>query len=93
MTTDDEVKLVPTWAIYLKDELKQIESDRKDAERWRKLIRLVGNVQDGSDTTVKLFWDIDITPVPFIIIRKKTHWNAGIDNFEDLIDSIPEPHA
>lgn len=71
---------------------EQHEQNVLDAERWRKLIRLVGNVKDGSDTTVKLFWDIDITPVPFMIIRKKTHWNAGIDNFEDLIDSIPEPN-
>lgn len=38
-----------------------------DADRWKKLMALVGSPQNGSDEIVKLYWD-DATMTPFITI-------------------------
>ena len=72
-----------------REEALQYFKDRQDAKRWRKLIRLIGSPQDGSDITVKLFWD-DTTNTPWIIVGKEQSCCEHGD-FDTLIDSIPEP--
>lgn len=71
--------------------LTSLIDDKRDAERWRKLIRLTGSTLDGSDTTVKLFWD-DATRSSHIMVGKEFY---GTDNrsFESVIDSISESSA
>jgi hypothetical protein len=63
-----------------------------DGLRWQKLMRLVGSVKDGSDTTIKLYRD-DATNTPFIHTGTGKHersWYIDHGMFEDVIDSILE---
>lgn len=59
-----------------------------DANRWLKLKHLVGYVGDGSNVTVKLFWD-DATNTPFIVVDKKSYY-IDRGSLDSVIDSIPE---
>ena len=63
--------------------------DKRDAERWRKLLALVGTPQDGSDTVVLLSWD-DATMTPSIKVGKQEHF-AERGSFERVIDGIEWP--
>lgn len=69
-----------------RDDINRIR-DEQDARRWRKLIRLVGFPQDGSNITVSLFWD-DATNTPFIRVGKNNIHASR--SFESVIDSIRE---
>lgn len=59
-----------------------------DANRWLKLKSLIGYVQDGSNETVKLFWD-DATNTPFIVVGKKSYYTER-GSLDSVIDSIPD---
>lgn len=63
-------------------------SDYNVIDYWRVLISLVGHPHDGSDTTVKLFWD-DATMTPFIIVGKKSYY-VEHGSFESVILKIKE---
>lgn len=71
-----------------RDDINRIR-DEQDARRWRKLIRLVGYVNDASDTTVTLFWD-DATMTPFIRIGNYKSFYQERGSFAGVIDSIHE---
>lgn len=56
----------------------EIQELIKDAQRWRKLVKLVGTPANGSDTTVSLFFD-DATMTAWIkiggnLIRWRLFW-------------------
>ncbi len=74
------------------DWLEQAKRDHRDAERWRKLIRLCGYLQDDSQTIVKLFQD-DATRTAFIAVgtgsRRKDYFVDG-GSFEAAIDQAPD---
>lgn len=67
--------------------------DKHDALRWRKLIKLCGHLEDGSQTTVKLFQD-DATRTAFIVVSpnsssERYYFSDGC-GFGVAIDSVPE---
>jgi len=74
----------------LEDILDNMRRDHRDAERWRKLMRLCGHLANSSETTVKLYQD-DATHTRFIQVGKEHHFAYVHCSFEDTIDSIPEP--
>lgn len=76
---------------------EQIEN-RRDAERWRKLMKLVGTPANASDEPVTLCWD-DATMAPFISVGRfdigmsdrRRDYFIERGSFEQVMDSIPEP--
>lgn len=64
------------------------DNDKQDAERWRKLIRLIGTYPN--DIECSLSYGLNSgTPVAIIVTRSS---HEGI-TFENVIDSIPEPKS
>jgi len=62
----------------------------QDGERWRKLVRCCGYIQDGSDTTVSLFQD-DATKTCFVKVGSQSFFGSDGGSFEEAIDFINEP--
>jgi len=48
------------------------------ADYWKGLKNLIGFVQDGSNTTVKIFWD-DATTTAYIQVGKKSYTGTSLD--------------
>lgn len=76
--------------------LEELINVRKDADRWKKLMKLIGTPSDCSDSVIRFFWD-DATMTPFIKVgldspgtRSATYY-VERGSFEAVIDSIPEP--
>jgi hypothetical protein len=86
----------------IKDKLKRANQqydDKKfkellrDAERWRKLIRLCGYLGNSSQETVTIYQD-DATNTAFVTVgtgdRKRKYYGGERCGIEAAIDSIPE---
>lgn len=64
----------------------------KDALRFRKLLDLIGYPQNGSHTTVRLFWD-DATMTAFMLngVGRNARTRYNVAGFRALIDSVEIP--
>lgn len=70
------------------DHLRRLKAD---AERWRKLVKLVGTPANASDATVKLSID-DATMTAFICVDKTVYHDENYtDSIDSVMDSIPMP--
>lgn len=67
-----------------REEINYIKCQR-DAERYRKLIRLTGTPRDGSHTRVLLYWD-DAVNSPILKVGNSTVYG----DFDLIIDSFSE---
>lgn len=67
------------------------DRDAQDAERWRKLVRLCGHWQDGSDTVVKLTQD-DATRQCLITVDGQYNGPTGFGgSFEQALSLLIDP--
>lgn len=86
MTKDEKVTPATPWAIglNLENELANLEADRKGAERWRKLIRLIGTYPNDIECSLSYGLERGI-PVAIIIARSSYEGKS----FDSVIDQIP----